>query len=95
MTAQREPLRDPREQECVCPQCGEGLFYVEGIRGPERWKHTRTGDWRCAPVCRDCGQPGTERIGHETVGGDGFLTFISKFWLCVTCARRRLFIERT
>lgn len=96
MTAESlPPSRDPREQECVCRDCGEGLYFVEGVVGKARWRHVRTGSPICLPRCRECDQPASKRIGVDRMGGDGFLQFVTKFWLCETCARGRLFIERT
>jgi hypothetical protein len=82
-----------RAVECHCHNCGEGLYFVEGVYGPARWRHVRTETVDCRPVCQQCGQMGTEKVGRATQGGDGFPTFITEYFLCAPCADRRGFIE--
>lgn len=79
--------------EARCGECGEDVYFVEGLRGPQRWKHCRTGDWQCQPICATCGQPGIIRIGRHDMGGDGFPAFILDHWECGSCARQTCRIE--
>jgi ribosomal protein L37E len=87
---------DPREQQVVCPRCGEEVYFVPGLRDQERWRHTRTQSPSCDPRCRECGQTAKHRIGGERVGGSG-VGFVTVYFLCDACLHNggQLFIERT
>lgn len=84
-----------RTADCNCSHCGEGVYYVPGIVGPQRWRHVRTDDWRCAPVCGRCGEPATHRIGGDNLDGGQVPGFVTKDWRCSGCLRGQLLIERT
>jgi hypothetical protein len=88
-------LASAPDAEATCPKCGEGLYFVLGIRGPERWKHCRTGVTPCEPLCAKCGKRGIFKIGKHNIGGDGFNTFYLDHWECGACARETCRIEAT
>jgi len=83
--APRHLLAKPMSPDCVCHKCREGIYYVEGVSGPERWKHFRTDSYRCAPICSQCGLPATVRIGAPTMSGDGSVNFKTLRHLCRAC----------
>lgn len=84
----------PREAECNCDRCGEGVYVVAGVGGPDRWRHVRTQLPRCAPICAECGEPAAFQIGADYVGGDGAFGFRRLKWVCVTHASGQLHIDR-
>lgn len=77
----------------VCGRCHEPVRFVDGVRGPDRWRHTRTDAVACSPLCWQCGAPATEGIGHSSVDGGGYPTFITEKWACAACAGKRLLIQ--
>jgi hypothetical protein len=92
--AQAYAATEPREAECLCHQCYEGVYHVPGVSGPQRWLHVRTGSWICDPRCQTCGKRGEVKIGtYEMVSG--FLTFVHSHWECGACSLQTLRIEHT
>lgn len=83
-----------RESDCNCGRCGEGVYFVEGVVGPERWQHCRTNQSRCAPICAECGEPAAFQIGGDYVGGDGAFGFRRSKWVCRAHAGNQLYIDR-
>lgn len=47
------------------------------------WRHVRTGDWRCTPVCdaEPCAEPGTVPLGRRVWNGHGF-EFRARHFVC-------------
>lgn len=78
---------------CACNQCGAGLYFVEGVKGPARWRHVLTDAVDCRIVCEKCGAAGTTRVGYGTVDGGGLPIFLTKYFLCDRCAGKTLRIE--
>jgi hypothetical protein len=84
----------PREAECNCHRCGEGVYFVEGVVGPDRWRHVRTHQSRCAPICTTCSAPATVQIGHDASAGDGTFGFRRLEWRCAAHSHGQLHIDR-
>ncbi len=83
-----------REAECACHRCGEGLYFVEGVKGPERWRHVRTDQSRCAPICSECSAPATFQIGTDAISGHGSFGFRRLEWRCAEHTRGQMYIDR-
>ena len=79
--------------DVTCANCQEPKSFVEGIHGPERWVHDRTGDWRCQPLCANCGAPGEVKVGQYSMDGGQMPCFVLHHWECGPCARKELRIE--
>jgi hypothetical protein len=69
-----------------CPRCYEPVYFVDGLRGQERWKHVATGSHVCAPTCKACGQPAR----HKVLKYGQF-----SHWECEICSSKVLRIEVT
>ncbi len=85
----------PADTLATCPHCYESVRFVEGLRGPQRWVHVRTGDWQCHPVCKHCGQSGTVKIGHYDLDGGQMPMFRYSHHECNDCCKGALRIEHT
>jgi hypothetical protein len=81
------------KSDAQCPRCGESLYFVEGVRGPARWRHARTDAVECHPLCKHCGQPGIYQIGQPDVDGCQWPVFRLSHWECASCAKGKLRIE--
>jgi hypothetical protein len=82
-----------RDVDCACSTCGAGLYFVDGIKGPARWRHVLTDAVECSIVCEKCGEKGTVRVGYGTVDGGGMPIFLTKYFLCDACAGKKCLIE--
>jgi hypothetical protein len=89
------PSASLAQHTSTCANCGEIKYFVEGVRGPERWRHIRTNLVECEPVCAKCGARGVFKIGTHAAGGDGFNTFHFDHWECGDCASKTCRIEWT
>jgi hypothetical protein len=69
-----------------CSRCYEPVYFADGLRGPERWKHVATDSHICAPSCKHCQQPATNKI---------FEYGRFSHWECNACAAGVMRIERT
>jgi len=76
-----------------CHRCRERVRFLPGVVGPERFIHVRTASHICAPICKHCGAPASNRIGNTTVGGDGMMTFRTSHFECDDCATKKLRIH--
>lgn len=72
----------------LCDRCREPVYFVEGLRGPERWKHVKTHDHVCRPACALCGGEGRVQIGRWDVDGGQVPVFRLDHWECVACAAK-------
>lgn len=84
-----------RSNVAECSRCHAQVYFVEGVRGPERWRHVQTDDWVCDPRCQKCGQPGVFQIGRYDMDSGQRPEFRFDHWECGDCARGQLRIEHT
>jgi hypothetical protein len=70
-----------------CDRCGERVRFLDGVYGPARWQHIRTGSHVCQPVCAKCGGPGTYQIGRYDLDGGQVPVFRRDHWECADCAK--------
>lgn len=82
----REYAEEPSENRVLCSRCYEPVYFVAGLVGPARWKHARTHDHNCSPLCRDCGQPARHKVLKY-----GYFSH----WECDPCSSKTFRIERT
>jgi len=79
--------------EARCSDCGEDLYFVEGVIGPARWRHVRTDAHACAPLCAVCGAAGEIKIGRSDLDGGQRPCFVLHHWECAACAQHTCRIE--
>lgn len=70
----------------LCGRCYEPVYFVVGLIGPARWKHVRTDDHECSPICQQCGHKAEHKVYKY-----GQFTH----WECQNCSEKILRIERT
>lgn len=95
LEAKQEALAPQPENLAQCPRCCETLRFVEGLTGPQRWVHVRTGDWQCDPRCKHCGKPGIVKIGRWDMDGGLMPIFRYSHHECADCCKQTFRVEHT